>query len=188
MNIDDKVINTLPVYLSGESLFEMTNKPSHVVVVGGGECALDYSLSLQSYGCDTHVLVRGSSLKAAARLIAEAERKKGIHFHFHTSVHGIYKGVLGVRVKIEGPSGCKELKTDAVMIAIGQESNAASLVRGLTVCSKERIATELSRLYIVGDARTTTLGQVGISVGDGIAAAMAVNRQLLRDESLKGKK
>lgn len=164
----------------GEQLLRYTpdvsqeNTVRQIVVLGGGEAALDYALSLASAGSQVTVLCRGSKLKARGRLVALVRDNPNIEIRFETQVTGIYQNER--RFELSLTYGGKTQITgwaDLVVAAIGRESNVEKLLGGLDEGHHMTVSTRIPGLYLVGDARLGTLGQAGMAVGDGLAAAMA---------------
>ncbi len=58
-------------------------------------------------------------------------------------------------------------------MAIGRSFATAEMLKGLDVDPQGALSTAIPGIFIVGDARTGGLGQIGMAVGDGLAAAKA---------------
>jgi len=161
--------------------------PRTAAVVGGGEAALDYALSLAEAGAKVLLLVRSSKLRANCRLVEMVEKEPRITVSLDTPVREIQKAP-GNRVDLLLPS--RRLSVDGALLAVGRRTLAGSLVPppppplpGAPTASPLRFQAEspscltsIPGLFIAGDARLGGLGQVGIAVGDGLwcaAAAMA---------------
>lgn len=117
--------------------------PGKVTIIGGGEAAFDYALSCASTGANVRILVRGSAPRARGRLAAMVADDPRVE---------VRTGVFVASVD--------EIDADAVLVAVGRRS----------LPFVERL-TDGPGLFICGDARTGSLGQAGIAVGDGLAAA-----------------
>ena len=130
--------------------------PRRVSIIGGGEAACDYGLSLAQLGARVDMLVRGARLRACLRLRSLVEQ--------HPSI----------RVYVGTPFESRpELWRDGnlVLVAVGRESTLPALLAGHGVGPGSSVATGVSGLWIAGDARAGSLGQVGTAVGDGLRAA-----------------
>lgn len=130
--------------------------PRRVIVIGGGEAACDYALSLSAAGAHVRILVRGSRLRARGRLAAAIAAQGRITVSY------------GLTAREAHPDGSLTLSdgshtelADALLVAIGRRSAAP----GLLPAGAEQ------GIFVVGDARSGTLGQAGIAVGEGLAAA-----------------
>ncbi len=153
MTIDDDA----PLLRSILPLREKSGK--RVLVVGGGEAALDYGLSLDEWGNSVTVLVRGNTPKAIPALIDRAARldiRTGIH------VENIHK--RGVITK-DGES----LDADHVVLATGREPDLGFLV---DIVQDIDSLTDNGRLYFCGDVTGGIMRQCAIAAGDGVKTAM----------------
>ncbi|OGR07652.1 MAG: hypothetical protein A2341_21680 [Deltaproteobacteria bacterium RIFOXYB12_FULL_58_9] len=144
--------------------------PSRVVVVGGGEAACDYSLTLAGTGAEVHLLVRGSALRAGPWLLERVTQEPSILIHPHCTAHSIEQVGDQVRVQVED----RHIFADTLLVAIGRRSAAPPLLHCAGVQNDE--ISYPDGLYVVGDARAGSLGQIGIAVGDGMWAATSAAR------------
>jgi thioredoxin reductase (NADPH) len=148
-----------------------------VLVIGGGEAALDYSLSLASRGIEARLLVRGEDFRAKGRLVRLVKHSPLVKVDFSATPRRLRKTPPGVELEFSTPDGMGTHIGDAVIVAIGRTSKARDLFSGLDVMGAETVSTEVPGevpgLFIAGDARWGSLGQVGMAVGDGLRAAIA---------------
>jgi thioredoxin reductase (NADPH) len=160
-------------------------RPRVVVVVGGGEAACDYALTLAESGAETHLVVRSDRLKARGRLAGAVQRAPRVLIHYNACCERIpTSSRFSVRVRGAGEKNGTDLRPDAVLVAVGRRSAAPRMLDGLGimaakddaamgVASTNGVACSLPGLFIAGDARLGALGQIGMAVGDGLAAAAA---------------
>ncbi|MCP4677891.1 MAG: NAD(P)/FAD-dependent oxidoreductase [Deltaproteobacteria bacterium] len=147
--------------------------PQTALIIGGGEAALDYSLTLARAGVSVKVIVRGEHLRAYGRLVTLVEREPVVEIEFHSEPRGVRRVEAGIALDVETPGGRVTRISDMVIAAIGRRSAARDLTMNLDVDPLETVSTRLRGFYLAGDARTGSLGQAGMAVGDGLAAAMA---------------
>jgi thioredoxin reductase len=149
--------------------------PGQVLVVGGGEAALDYALTLDRSKARVQVLVRGTRLRAQGRLPELVQRTGRIALRFETELTALQRADRGqgIRALIQGPRGEETLEADALLAAVGRYPAVAPLLQSLDVTPGPGVSTAEPGLFVAGDARLAALGQVGIAVGEGLAAAMA---------------
>lgn len=146
--------------------------PQRAAVVGSGEAGLDYALSLAQADVQVEVLVRGASMRARGRLVDLATAHPRIRIRPHTHL----LRSLAEAVEITDPEGTRILQTDVLVAAIGRRSRLADL--GIDARPGAEISACSPGLYLAGDARSGGLGQLGMAVGDGLAAAMAAALEL----------
>ncbi len=148
-------------------------RPGRIVVIGGGEAALDYSLSLAGRGVAVTLLIRGSGYRACRRLIEAVQAEPRIETLFGIAPRELRADGEAVVVAVTDTStgGSVPVRGDGVVAAIGREPTIAELLPGLDLGTAPGMMTAVPGLYVAGDARLGSLGQAGIAVGDGLAAA-----------------
>ncbi len=151
------------------------------MIVGAGEAALDYALSMASVGSSVTILCRGSALRARGRLVDLVQGNPKITIQYETQVIGIYRNDRRFELSLAVEKTQVTVWTDCVVAAVGRVSIVEKLLGGLDEGHHMTVSTRIPGLYLVGDARLGTLGQTGMAVGDGLAAAMAA-ATLLREK------
>jgi thioredoxin reductase (NADPH) len=146
-----------------------------VLVVGSGEAALDYALTLADAGARVRVLARGPQPRARARgrLVELARGHSRIEIACGVLPRRLSGDSKGIALAVTAAGVESIERADAILVAIGRDSAAGPLL--------DTTATAVPGLFIAGDARCGGLGQAGIAVGDGLAAAMAAVAHLERD-------
>jgi len=157
-----------------------------VVVVGGGDSALEEALFLTRFASKVTIVHRRAALRAAKVLQERAFSNAKLAFVWNTVV----KAVLG-REKVEGvqltnldTGQATEHPADGVFVCVGKLPNS-ELVRALVdtdtagyIVTGEDMRTSLPGLYAAGDVRAKYLRQVATAVNDGAVAGVAVERYL----------
>jgi len=164
------------------ALFERYPEPGRVIVIGGGEAALDYSLSLAGRGAEVTLLVRGDRCRANVRLLEAVAGEDRIGIHFGIEIAGIAAAIGGVRVLTCLSAGKREFESKVAIAAIGREPAPPSLPEGFWPDSSGTVATALPGLFLAGDLQRGSLGQAGIAVGDGLEAAQQAVTWLKKQE------
>jgi thioredoxin reductase (NADPH) len=154
------------------ALFEEFPEPARIIVIGGGEAALDYSLSLAGRGAEVTLLIRGDRFRANNRLIEAVSAEARIEACFGVEAVGFEEGAEGVVVQARSSDADRMFPGQAVIAAIGREPALPVLPGGAGVGKGEPVATAIPGLFIAGDVRRGSLGQAGIAVGDGLEAAI----------------
>jgi thioredoxin reductase (NADPH) len=154
-----------------------------VVIVGGGEAALDYALSITRAGAAVRILCRGARLRAEGRLVSLVRERASIDVVCETEVRAVDRFGRGYRLTIATSSSASSIMADRVVAAVGRVSRAEKMLGGLDEGPYKTVSTRLPGLFIVGDARQGALGQAGMAVGDGLGAAMAAVSKLRADRS-----
>jgi thioredoxin reductase (NADPH) len=157
-------------HLFAQATFQTVKR---ALVIGGGEAALDYALSLAGVGVEATVLVRGEGFRAKGRLVQLVEQNPLIKVVFQAAPRAVSRKPQGIALKCTTADGVNTYIGDGVVAAIGRESEVGDLLSGLDVKGAKTVSTEVPGLFIAGDARWGALGQVGMAVGDGLRAAIA---------------
>lgn len=163
-----------------------------VVVVGGGDSAVQEAAVLAGYTRHVHLIHRGGSFTARAHLVAQLQGHGNLTIHWHSTVEAILgtQGVEGVRLLTRGAQGgntsTRELACGAVFAYVGLEPACdfapASIARDARAClvtGADR-QTALAGVYAAGAVRAGCGGLLQHAIDDGVAAATAVVR-VLRD-------
>jgi thioredoxin reductase (NADPH) len=140
-----------------------------IIIVGGGEASFDYALSLLEMGIKPLIIVRSDKHKVSGILKERLESKK---------VEVLYNTSLG--------SIIDKVPYDAVMVAIGRESAIQDIYMDFDFKFEPSLSVSTNEpgIFIVGDARLASLGQMGIAVGDGLSAAYRVVKYLNSNDKL----
>ncbi|CAK8054258.1 thioredoxin-disulfide reductase [Eupransor demetentiae] len=151
-------------------------KGENVVVVGGGDSAIEEGVYLSNVVDRVTVVHRRDTLNAQPILQERAKKAKNIDFIWNTEVHAI-KGngdeVQEVELYNRDTKESSSFKTAGVFIYIGLKPNTeAFLDLGITddkgwIITNDKMATSLPGVYAVGDVRQKELRQITTAVGDG---------------------
>ncbi len=157
-------VDALPRDLRGQRL----------LVVGGGEAALDQALMAHRRGAEVRVVVRGRRPRAMDLLVRRC-RRRGIQLDLEANLVNVLGVGDGEPLTVELDRGGErlEVETDAVVVCIGKDPLLPALPPGAEPAAADRLGrTAVDGLYVVGDACRGIFRQVSIAVGDGVAAAM----------------
>lgn len=164
-----------------------------VVVVGGGDAAVEEGLFLTRFASEVHLVHRRAQLRASPILQERAFRNPRMHFIWNTVVEEILgdpeKGVHAVRLWNVETHQASEFSTEGVFIFIGHVPNT-SLFRGqlaldergyLLVDAHQR--TSVPGVFAGGDVCDPHYRQAITAAGTGAAAAIEAERFLAQIES-----
>ena len=157
-----------------------------VIVVGGGDAALDEAIHLAQYASSITVLHRRDSLRACASLQERARSERKVSFKWNSALRAI-EGADGVeRVRIEDLTTGKPatLEVSGVFVYAGLTPNTELLGGLVPLNDRGQIVTDLwmrtpvPGLLAAGDVRADSARQLVTSAGDGATAALAAIRYL----------
>lgn len=163
-----------------------------VIVVGGGDSAVDWALALESLARSTTLVHRRSGFRAHAASVA-ALQESSVQIITDAQVSGLAgeEWLSEAQIKVDGENEPRILKADSVVAALGFISNLGPLAEwGVeldrrTIVVDSRMRTNLERVYSAGDVATYE-GKVRlISVGFGEVATAVNNAAVELDPSLK---
>lgn len=169
-----------------------------VVVVGGGDSAIDEALYLTRFVKDLIIVHRRDQLRATPILQKRAFANEKIRFVWNSVVEEVLgeDTVTGVRIRDVKTNETRILPTDGVFVYIGLVPNT-KLFEGqleLTgdgyIVTDKRQRTNIPGVYAAGDVQDPWFRQVVIAAGAGAAAAIEAERFLAEKafEEQKGSK
>lgn len=150
-----------------------------VIIIGGGEASLDYGLSLGQRGCRVTILCRRAKPLVTGRLLQLVNTATNVEILTHTELVSASVDQETVGIDLFHDISCGRYgkkQCDALLVAIGRVPHVQSLLP--ESFSPLNSLTPTEGLFICGDARLGSLGQVGIAVGDGLEAAMKLNEYI----------
>ncbi len=166
-------------------------KGKDVIVVGGGDTAVEEALFLTRFGKKVTLIHRRDRLRAAKILHERAFANKKIEFLWNSIVCEILGDdkVNGVKVKDLKTGGEKKVSCDGVFIFTGYTPNT-DFIGGLLelddkgyIITDDDMKTSRQGIFACGDCRKKLLRQIVTACGDGATAAFAAQQYV---EGLKG--
>ena len=154
-----------------------------VVVVGGGNTAMEDALYMASYCHNITIVCRGTRLKGEEKLRENIEKKENIQVLYEVNAAEI-KGENMVEELVL--SNGQVLKTSAVFVAIGYEADSGFLNQQVEmtkegyVSAGEDCRTNIDGVFIAGDLRTKGVRQIVTAAADGAVAALGAADDILR--------
>lgn len=161
-----------------------------VVVVGGGDSALEEGLFLTKFAEKVRVIHRRDELRAGPALTKRAFANEKIEFIWDTVVDEIKGNGMVTEIDVTNlkTQESKRLKTDGVFIYIGHYPNSKFLEGQLAmdehgyVIADERMRTSVDGVFAAGEIQDSIYRQIATSVGQGCAAAMQCEKWLSERE------
>lgn len=162
-------------------------KGQPLLVVGGGDSAVEEGTYLAGLARSVNVLVRKDQVKAQALLMKQAEKHDNMTFTYNTSVTEILgddQKVTGVKThnNVTGEDG--QIDAAGIFIYVGSIpmtepfTNLGILDDDGWVKTDASLATSVPGLFAIGDVRQTPLRQITTAVGDGALASQSIHQYL----------
>ncbi|HLZ14776.1 MAG TPA: FAD-dependent oxidoreductase [Candidatus Saccharimonadales bacterium] len=171
-------------------------RDKRLVVVGGGNSAVQESMFLTRFASHIDLLVRSDHMRASEILQHELleKHKDKITVHFNTTTDEIV-GQDGHVVKVIGTdttTGQKvEFPTDGVFVFVGLKPNTEFLQGSAVeldeigfIKSKESLETALPGVFVAGDVHSGATMQIASATGEGATAALRL-REYLNEHTRK---
>lgn len=154
-----------------------------VVVVGGGDTALEDALYLSKITNHVYLVHRRDAFRASRILQQRVIAEPRIEILFNTVVTEIQSddnGVRAVSIKDTQTGAQRELATEGVFIFAGFFPNNQLVPVGIKVSpvgyviTDEKCETSIPGIFAIGDLRQKYANQIVIAAADGCTAALAV--------------
>ncbi|MET0779678.1 MAG: FAD-dependent oxidoreductase [Candidatus Saccharimonadales bacterium] len=172
-------------------------RDKRLVVVGGGNSAVQEAMFLTRFATHIDLLVRSDKMRASEILqddLKSDKFKDKITIHFNTTTDEIV-GENNQVTKVVGTDTTTKQKvefpTDGVFVFVGLKPNTEFLEgtgialdeRGLITC-KENLETSMPGVFVAGDVRSGATMQIASATGDGATAALFM-REYLNEHARK---
>jgi len=157
-----------------------------IVVVGGGNSALEEAVSLTKYTTKVAIVHQFDHFQAFEHAVEEAKANPKINFIMEselTSFNGT-ESIESVDIKSLKTGEVKNYKTDGVFIFIGYIPNTEFLKGKIEmnkwgeILVKSDMSTNIEGVYAAGDSTAKRFRQITTAVGDGTIAALAASNYI----------
>lgn len=158
-----------------------------VLVIGGGNSAIQESLFIAKFAKHVTLLVRGPQLRGTEILREQIQALPNVSFRYHTVVENIRgdgSRVTGVHARDTASGEHLDIRTDAVFVFIGLKANTEAFAGAVNldpagfIVTSAKFATNLPGVYAAGDVRSGSTWQIASAVGEGVSATLAIRAYL----------
>jgi len=157
-----------------------------VVVVGGGDSAMEEGIFLTRFANQVQVVHRRDQLRAGEALKRRAITNEKIEFVWDSVVEEIVGNgkVEAIRVRNLKTGDQQQMPTDGVFIFIGHYPNSSLFEGQLKMDDKgylivdDKLTTSTPGVFAAGEIMDPVYRQIATSVGQGCSAAMMAERWL----------
>ena len=158
-----------------------------IIVVGGGDSAMEEALFLTRFASSVTVIVRRDSLRASKIMAQRARDNEKIRFEFNSEIAAIHSQdkVTGVTLKDTVSGQTRELAATGIFVAIGHRPRTELVqdqidldAEGYIKVEAPTTCTNLSGVFACGDAVDHRYRQAITAAGTGCSAALDAERYL----------
>jgi pyruvate/2-oxoglutarate dehydrogenase complex dihydrolipoamide dehydrogenase (E3) component len=149
--------------LTNETLFELTERPRSLIIIGAGPIGCEMAQSFARFGTEVHLIDMAPQILPredddAAKVVQAALERDGVHLHLGAKVEKAEKG--GGKIVHLDRDGKKTLvEGEEILVAVGRKPNVEGLGleaagidydrRGVTV--DDNLRTSNKRVFACGD-------------------------------------
>ncbi len=149
---------------TNESIFDLREKPEHLLIIGGGPIGLEMAQAHRRLGCAVSVFDMGVILprddQKNVEIVRDALIKEDIALHENVSIQEVKHGANDVTLVIERNGQVEEVTGSHLLIAAGRTPNIDNMGlekanvkfdhRGIIV--KDNLKTSNAKIFAIGDA------------------------------------
>jgi thioredoxin reductase (NADPH) len=166
-----------------------------IVVVGGGDVAMEEAIFLSRFASEITVIHRRDSMRASKAMQQRARANPKIHFVLDTVVDEVLGStdpetkvskVTGLKIRNVRTGAQDVFPTDAIFVAIGHHPNTGIFKGQIPLDERgyaltldgDSTATAVDGVFVAGDVRDHRYRQAVTAAGEGAKAAMDAERWL----------
>ncbi len=172
-------------------------KDQIVIVVGGGDTAMEEATYLTNHAKEVHIIHRRDGFRASKIMIDKAKKNPKIFFHTNKVIKEVLgkeengkKELTGVILEDTGDHSTEEFKADGLFIAIGHKPNTKIFKGQLEMdevgylkVKSGSTYTNIEGVFAAGDVADSKYRQAVTAAGTGCMAAIDAERWLEDQEA-----
>jgi pyruvate/2-oxoglutarate dehydrogenase complex dihydrolipoamide dehydrogenase (E3) component/uncharacterized membrane protein YdjX (TVP38/TMEM64 family) len=150
-------------FLTNETVFELTDLPRKLIVLGGGPIGVELGQAFRRLGSEV-VLVEAADILGredpeASHIVLDQLIADGVELHARTRAVRAETGKSGPALIVEGPDGERRIEGSHLLVAVGRKASTAGLdlekagivtnAQGIVV--DQSLRTSNRRVHAVGD-------------------------------------
>jgi pyruvate/2-oxoglutarate dehydrogenase complex dihydrolipoamide dehydrogenase (E3) component len=176
-------------YLTTDSIFDLKERPEHLVIIGGGSTGLELAQAFRRLGSSVTVLEAAQPLAQddpeCAAIVLDRLEREGVVIHSEVSVVAVMHSGATVTATIEAAGAEQSITGSHLLVAAGRTPAidelglAAARIRhdhaGINVNSK--LKTSNRRVYAIGDCAA---GQLKFTHAANYHAGLVIRSALFR--------
>ncbi|MCL4419092.1 MAG: thioredoxin-disulfide reductase [Patescibacteria group bacterium] len=164
-------------------------KEKNVIVVGGGDSAMEEAIVLANFASSVTLIHRKDNFRASQIMQDRAKKNPKIKFLLNTEITKILgeEKVIGAEIKNNKTNEVSKMDIDGVFVAIGHIPNT-KVFQGVELDEKgyikvrDHTKTNIDGVFVAGDVHDGHYRQAVTAAGYGCAAALEVEHWLRGQE------
>ena len=150
-------------HLTNETIFERTDRPEHLIVVGGGPIGIELAQAHRRLGSAVTVIEADTIMNKddadAVAAVRKRLEREGVRLYERTQVQKVERAGNGVAVIVGADGGSARIEGSHLLVAAGRKANVDGLDldaagidydrRGIKVDA--RLRTSNKRVFAIGD-------------------------------------
>ncbi|HSF20659.1 MAG TPA: FAD-dependent oxidoreductase, partial [Burkholderiales bacterium] len=155
-----------------------------VVVVGGGDSALQEALVLAKFCSRVHIVHRGDRLRAQKHLVERADADPRISFMWKSTVEAVLGAKMVEKVRVRRNGTAEEIAAVGVFAYVGLEPNSACAPSGSRrdghghLVTNDAFETSMPGVWAIGAVRAGYSGLLRDAASEAQRVAEAVRDRL----------
>jgi pyruvate/2-oxoglutarate dehydrogenase complex dihydrolipoamide dehydrogenase (E3) component len=151
-------------YLTNETIFDLTELPARLAVVGAGPIGCELAQAFVRFGAEVTMLDAGDRILPrddahAAALVHAALERDGVRYLAGVRITRVGRGERSKTIHYEHDGAGRTLECDAILVAVGRKPNTEGLgldaagvaTGGAGVVVDRHLRTSNRRIYACGD-------------------------------------
>jgi thioredoxin reductase (NADPH) len=163
-----------------------------VVVVGGGDAALEEALYLAKLCRKVYIVHRRARFRGTecVQRLVYSHPKISLLMNSVVEAFEGSDALEGVRLRNVATNECSDLAVSGAFIYVGQKPRSTNLPREVAcdecgyIITNENMETSVPGVFAAGDVRKKIIRQIATAVGDGSVAALAAEKYLMLRECI----
>lgn len=175
-----EILKNIPAEQRKNIYFEITGisdlSGKRILIVGGGDCAFDYALTL-AVSNQVDIINRTAKIKALKILREMVFVERNINYRDRVRIGDIGKGeTKPLKVELIGEEKQEHYEYDIIIFAVGREPENSYL----SYVERGKLAALIrnGRIQLAGDIKNREMRQAVIAAGNGIESAMNIYKKL----------
>lgn len=157
-------------------------KGKDVIVIGGGNAAIDDALYLSNMCNKVYLMHRRDAFRAEEMKVESLRNKSNVEFILNASIKDIHGSEFVENIDYQQNNEIKNLSVQGVFVCIGRVPSfnfdeGIELENGFII-TNENMETNIEGIYAIGDIRKKEVRQLTTAASDGTIASMDIIKKL----------